>query len=340
VEFHKPLARALKYGFLKRLAERRASRISGANDGLAQQAMAFIIGCGRSGTTVLGEVLEKHPSILYFFEPYHLWATVDPITDVTNLYSQSPAKFILDANDCTHDAQRRFNLLFMERAHRAGSPLIVEKTPFNAARIGYLESLKPESKFVHIIRDGVDVARSIARLSEDNSYQIAGKPDRSRWWGHNDSKWTAIARDGKRMKYFAGEVDQLSDFAAKGAYEWLVSLAEVDSWRKRLGNRLMEITYDRLTTDPRGTIADICDFLSVPKSDAWLDLAIQKIDGTRHNPGSQVLLPPAMCEEFNRRQIRWGFAGRAISSDTSTQSPHAGILAATPILNSRMRLQA
>jgi hypothetical protein len=319
MEFHKPLGRALKYTVLKRLAERRAGyAIESANTGLPA---AFVIGCGRSGTTILGEVLDQHPAVYYFFEPYHLWATIDPISDVTNLYGVGACKFIMDQDDCTAESRRRFSLLFQEPGMRAGAELVVEKTPFNACRIGYLESIKPQSRFIHIVRDGIDVARSISRLSTDDSYKIAGKPGRSRWWGRNECKWDALSTDGMDAGYFPDEVSQLRDYQAKGAYEWLVSLAEVDRWRDHLGDRLLEITYDELTATPRRTMAEICDFLGISKQQAWLEECVRKIDQTRHNGGETLVLPPGMCEEFNQRQISYGFKGRAKPTrESATQS--------------------
>ena len=62
---------------------------------------AYLIGCGRSGTTVCGRVLKNHPGVYYFYEPYHLWAAIDPTIDVLNLYHTGTANFLLDTNDCT-----------------------------------------------------------------------------------------------------------------------------------------------------------------------------------------------------------------------------------------------
>ena len=36
---------------------------------------------------------------------------------------------------------------------------MLEKTQFNACRIGYLDALSPGCKFIHLVRDGVDVVR-------------------------------------------------------------------------------------------------------------------------------------------------------------------------------------
>jgi len=309
----KPLGRAIKYGFMKRRAERRVATGGGREPAVQRPRVAFLIGCGRSGTTVLGMVLNQHPQVYYFFEPYHLWATIDPSIDVLNLYGHEPARFLLDEQDCADELRRRFDRLMLEPAQRLGKPLVIEKTPFNACRIGYLDALKPGSKYVHLIRDGLDVAYSIARLSRDRTYRIAGIPALNRWWGRGASKWTALAVEGMAAGYFADEVPLLQSYESRGAYEWIVSLAEVDRWRSPLGDRLSEIRYEQLTADATGSIHKICDFLSLDVPAKWLGWSVRQIDATRRNAGPPLVLPPRICREFNRLQERFGFDGRAVA---------------------------
>jgi hypothetical protein len=316
----KPYARAFKYALLRNLAARHARKVSLDSPDCAKQPLAFIIGCGRSGTSILGKTLAQHPDVDYLFEPGHLWSAVDPITDTTHLHSVAKCKFILDACDCTSEARRRFNQLFLKPAHRAGAALVLEKTPVNTARIGYLECLKDDARYIHIVRDGVDVARSIARLSMDQTYRIAGQPDRSRWWGRNSSKWNALAQDGAVNGYFTDEIPLIDNFLAKGAYEWLVSLGEVNRWRKHLGPRLLEIKYEFFTTQPRESIAAICDFLDIRHPGMWLNQFLPRISPPRHNEGLPILLPPAMCEAFNDHQSTYGFTPRAQSTASEKHS--------------------
>jgi hypothetical protein len=309
----KPLGRALKYGYMKHRAERRVAAQSDGELDVQRPRAAFLIGCGRSGTTVLGMVLNQHPQVYYFFEPYHLWATIDPSIDVLNLYSRDAARFLLDQQDCADELRRRFDRLMLAPARRLGKPLVIEKTPFNACRIGYLDALKPGSKFIHLIRSGLDVVYSIRRLSSDRSYRIAGTAALNRWWGRGASKWTALAVEGMAAGYFANEVPLLQSYESKGAYEWIVSLAEVDRWRSRLGDRLLEMTYDQLTVEPTGSIQRICDFLSLEVPAKWLGWSVRQIDTTRRNTGPPLVLPPRLCQEFNRLQERFGFDGRAVA---------------------------
>jgi glycosyltransferase involved in cell wall biosynthesis len=310
--FLKPLGRALKYRYLKRRAERLVAGLDAQARFENLPAAAFLIGCGRSGTTIVGEVLGRHPGVQYFFEPYHLWATIDPTLDVLNLYFTGHARFIADSQHFTVEAQRRFNRLLLEVGRDMGASLVIEKTPFNACRLGYLECLSPGAKYVHLIRDGVDVARSIDKLSKDKSYQISGKPMLNRWWGRGGCKWTSLAEDGIAAGYFTDEIPLLKSYEAKGAYEWVVSVAEVDRWRSRLGDRLLEMSYDELTAGPNESMKKICAFLGLSMPANWSGRAISLIDSARRNAGRPLVLPPRLCEEFNRLQERFGYENRAV----------------------------
>jgi glycosyltransferase involved in cell wall biosynthesis len=330
MEFYKPIGRALKYNVMKWLAERRIS-----DDGRGRAAdqfppIAFLIGCGRSGTTVLGDVFNRHPQVRYFYEPYHLWATIDPSIDVTNLYHVGPAHFMLSGKDATDEARRRFGQLILNPTRRAGRDLAIEKTPFNACRIGYLESLAPNARFIHLVRDGVDVCRSIDRLSRDRTYRMVGKPGMNRWWGRRGSKWIALAADGMAAGYFPDEVPRLQSYESKGAYEWVVSLEEVERARAGLGDRLLEMSYQRLTTDPAAALTEICTFLGLSVPQRWLQKSVDTIEKGRTNLGKPLLLPPRICQAFNAWQERYGFEGRAMPGEPQTPTVHVALICNEP----------
>lgn len=302
----KPWLRAVKYSWLHYWANYTVQRKKRNN--LASPLPVFLIGCGRSGTTILGHVLSLHPDICYFFEPYHLWAAIEPTTDMLNFYHRTDAHYLMDESHCTPEAQLRFQRGFLHWRDR----VVLEKTPVNAVRIGYLNALAPTAKFIHIVRDGVDVACSIERLALTNFYKIAGKPQLNQWWGVENAKWKALSQDGAAAGYYPNEVADLQEHRSKGAYEWLVSLGEVDRWREHLtqSGRLYEITYEQLIKEPKTVLQQIASFLNLDCPKTWLE-ATQEI---HHIKGAiaPITLPPAMSKAFNRYQERFGFPNRAV----------------------------
>ena len=266
----------------------------------------FIIGCGRSGTTLLGKLFAAHPAVRYIYEPYYLWAAMEPATDFLQLYSRGEHHCLLDASSVTATARRRFARLMKAPP----GVTFVEKSPVNALRIGYLDALAPSARFVHIVRDGTDVVRSIERIAAVTR-RMAFRPPLNEWWGVGDAKWTALERDGRAAGYYPDELPELTTDAQRGAYEWVLSLREVESWRSRLGPRLVELRYPDLGDQPRAALSAVMRSVGLPGPDSWLDQAAAMVSPARSSPGPPLMLPDQLGADFNRLQSGFGFTGRA-----------------------------
>lgn len=267
----------------------------------------FIIGCGRSGTTLLGRLFATHASVHYLNEPFDSWAAIDPATDLLQLYRRGPHSCLLDAGLVTPTTRRRFERL-MAPPHGL---LLVEKSPINALRIGYLDALAPTARFVHIVRDGLDVIRSIEKMAAV-THKMAFRPPLNDWWGIDGAKWAALERDGSVAGYYPDEVGLLATDAQRGAYEWLLSLHQVEAWRQRLGSRLIEFRYEDLTKDPRATLKETMGLLALPCPDTWLERASIQVKNSRGRQGKRLSLPKHMCADFNAYQDMFDFKPKAV----------------------------
>lgn len=187
---------------------------------------------------------------------------------------------------------------------------LVEKSPINAFRIGYLDAMAPEARFVHIVRDGVDVAHSIERMAAVTR-RMAFRAPLNEWWGVGDAKWAALERDGREAGYYSNELNWLTRDIQRGAYEWLVSMHEVEHWRSGLGARFVELRYQDLIADPRGTLQAIMNSVRLSCPQRWLEQAAAKVNQSSKPQGGHLPLPQQMCAGFNGFQASFGFTGRA-----------------------------
>ncbi|MEM9372174.1 MAG: sulfotransferase [Planctomycetota bacterium] len=304
------IARTCKYARMRREARRDARR---APDPARILPVRFVVGCGRSGTTILSHSLGTHPDAKFLYEPYHSWERIDTRADMTAFHSRPENKKIFfDAEDFEPEHSTRFRRLIASAGDPATHSCVVEKTPINACRIGWIERLEPDARYVHIVRNGISVARSVERLVLHPTYKMAFRPHYDQWWGERNIKWETLSREGPIRGYTPGEPELLTDHAQRGAYEWIASLGELDRARDTLGDRLLEITLTELTTDPRGTLGKLTDHLGLEPHDGWLATAASGIRAEAPPPEQQLTLPPAMLACFNAYQERFGFDGRAV----------------------------
>jgi CelD/BcsL family acetyltransferase involved in cellulose biosynthesis len=272
------------------------------------RAPIFLIGCGRSGTSLLGSLFASHPAVSYSDEPHDRWAAMEPATDFLQLYSRGEHHCLLDASAVTATARRRFRRLMSASAGLT----LVEKSSINALRIDYLKELAPEARFVHIVRDGVEVAHSIERIAA-HTKKLALHPPLNEWWGVCNVKWTTLERDGRAGGYYPDEVGLLTTDAQRGAYEWLLSLREVQAWRACLGSRFCELRYQDLVDNPSETLRAVMDSLHLPCPDGWVEQAAAQVIPGSHRHGETITLPGQMCADFNSLQAGFQFSGRAIT---------------------------
>ena len=171
-----------------------------------------IVGSGRCGSSLLGEMFFDHPDVLIYFESYWQMAMLNrfglsvvaprhlqevlrttgdamrrPLIDSTlhRLGLSVDALCVLyediwgDAPVSVADFNERLASLLLQRS---GKEYIGSKTPHYGFHMGTLRTIWPEMRFVHIIRNGVSVAQSmrkhqgfrlLARLGIDDWTMVA-----------------------------------------------------------------------------------------------------------------------------------------------------------------------
>jgi len=299
-----PLARRVRLDGIHAAARRRAAR--GPADPPARPPL-FVVGCGRSGTTILGNLIGIHPDVTYLNEPYHLWAAIDPALDLTNLHVRTPARLYW-TDPATDEERLRFLRLFGPLGQ---SRRLVEKTPHNIYRVDWIRSIVPDARFVNIRRSGIEVIRSIDRIASTSTYRMM-RPDYNQWWGSCGCKWDALSRECPERGH-PWDVDRLTTSLDRGAYEWLTSLGEADRLATEIGDHWLDVDHPMLCRDPRGTLTRICEHAGLDPVTAWLDRCAQEIVERPAAPRN-VAIDETIRDDFNRMQERFGFEGRGVAA--------------------------
>ena len=269
-----------------------------------QSRLAFVVGCGRSGTSILGDLLELHPAISYRFEPLERWAAVDLDTDMTGLFRSDRGKCVMESGDATPEITRRFWRLF--RPPRQPGRWLVEKTPVNAMRLSYLGSIAPHARFVVIVRDARKVINSIVLRASSPGIRIEGRPPANGWWGVGDLRWIAIRADAIRHGWLPEEYLATDDDAIRAACEWIGTCESLDRSPPDVKDRATFVRYEELISNAQKVLRAVANDLELQAPSSWLDRAQDRVR-VESRPPVDPILPDGVKTIVNEWQRRMGY---------------------------------
>ncbi len=153
--------------------------------GGAGEPLSFALGCIRSGTTMLRAMLDSHPALAVPPESYFVTPALHRAArygtgeafDLDGLFADIAADpsfgdWHLTPSDLErfHDDPRPVTVpeaiirLYRCYAHARHKPRAADRTPSHVLEIDLLARSFPSSPFVHIVRDGRDVAPSVLEM--------------------------------------------------------------------------------------------------------------------------------------------------------------------------------
>jgi Sulfotransferase family len=238
----------------------------------ADASPCFIVGCGRSGTTILGQCLSQHREVTYLHEPRHIWSRCYPQTDIWSEHARARAgKLELTPEDVQEGSSRKLRTTFRRKTLKTGRPVLIEKLPINSFRMAFLHAIFPRAKFVHIARNGTDVARSIGE-----------RADLGKWFGYQDYKWEQLVKHAGKNAGTALLPQLCTTNYERGLLEWRLSLEAVRRFSTRLpGGMICEISYEELIEAPDEVLGRVLSFLGLPDGDAVIDFARRNVKAQR-----------------------------------------------------------
>lgn len=217
------------------------------HDEMTTPPAPFVVGVGRSGTTLLRLMIDAHPLFAIPAETHFLPACAalhDSLSARAGACAEPEARqrfialltsfptwpdFELSSEELKEavDALPRFSVpdgvraFFFAYARRAGKPRWGDKTPPYTSSMREIGRMLPEARFIHIIRDGRDVAVSLRPL------------------------WFAPSRDVRAL-----------------ATHWHDRIVEARTIARDL-NHYLEVRYEELVASPETSLRTICAFLEI-----------------------------------------------------------------------------
>jgi len=128
----------------------------------------FIIGCNNSGTSLLQRLLELTGGVSTFAAEGQLYTRAvrrDRKRGYSRVWSEYLEELRLGRADSLRQAPRLVHD-WMNNLPRPIRPVIVEKTPANAARTEWLQKVFPNACFIGLVRNGYAVSEGIRRKAQ------------------------------------------------------------------------------------------------------------------------------------------------------------------------------
>lgn len=239
----------------------------------------FILGTGRSGTTILGIVLSMHRDVGYLNEPKAIWHLIYPREDIIGNYSRDDAKYRLTAEDATDEMRQCASQMFGAYLTTTRSKRLVDKYPELIFRVDFVRSLFPDARFIFLVRNGWDTCQSIAAWSKRLGVEING--EKHDWWGVNDRKWQLLVEQLVKtdpiFSEITDEIKGLEKHLDRATVEWIVTMQEGLRLIQASPDSIHLIRFEDLTAKPDETLAELCNFCELPADNTFSEYARQTL---------------------------------------------------------------
>jgi hypothetical protein len=265
---------------------------------MGRNLFVFIVGSPRSGTTLLGELLDRHPQVSQWYEPYFVW---------DHLFRDAPHDERTVA-DVTIDVRRQIFKDFNRFRQKRRCSALVDKSPRNSLKIPFILEIFPQAKFIHLLRDGRDATLSIHKEwlrrrrifqnpAKEGRFDYIGAVDvmkdflarqpflshklRALWFethGHlfnkakqlNRLRWKGEIGWGPRFNGWE-EVYARTSLLQFNAYQWLNCIQSIQqNWESIAPKNRLKVRYEDLITHPEEQINEIIRFIGVHSSQKFI----------------------------------------------------------------------
>jgi len=209
----------------------------------------FILGSPRSGTTFLGNCLASIPEISYHYEPI--------ITKIASEYIYRDLIGFKHAKCLYYSVYSSLMLPHLGQGRR-----FAEKTPRNCTIAPFLSQTFPDSKFIHIVRDGRD-----ATVSHLKKPWLLAATDRLPFWHPYRYAFGSHARywvEESRKNEFSLTTDTHRVIWNWRRYNELT----LTTGNKLSDDRYLRISYENMANNPDDTAERILNFLQIQNNES------------------------------------------------------------------------
>ncbi len=282
-----------------------------------------IIGAARSGTNMLRDALTR-------LEGFDTW----PCDEINPIWRHGNLNWPNDEIPATRaeGEPKRYIRKAFQRFWRESKPrYVVEKTCANSLRVPFVNAVLPETKFVYIVRDGVDVVAS-AQKRWKGEMELPSLPyywakikyapliDLPAYGVSFVKNRIAMKRSAeKRMDVWGPRFAEMDAMGAAGASldavcatQWVESVDQADAaFTAMPEGKVHQVRYEDFTADPEAALKAILSFLGEDTAPAAIVAAVALVSRGSVGKGRKALAgdAEALMAIMHPTLARHGYTG-------------------------------
>ena len=240
----------------------------------------FVVGVPRSGTTWVQRILASHPQAWPLLETYMfsrrsglgaLFRTFPPeLVDSDPYALAAPGLGRIYSRTELVAEVRAIAERWLSDGCIPGSRFAIEKSPWHLSDLELIAEILPRARFVHVIRDGRDVAVSLLAA-------------RRSWSRYGDSRASSTIREAARV--------------------WSDGIEQGELARAVIGERLLEVRYEALHADPDAEIRRLFEHCAMPHDEQLVERTVAATEFERRPEprGENMALRAGRVGDWRRR---------------------------------------
>jgi hypothetical protein len=244
-----------------------------------------LVGAPRSGTGFLSRVLREHEDLAFWDCPKYIWRHGNA----------GWPNDCLEASLVRPRVARYIRRRFADYTTKAGRKRYFDRTPQNVLALDFVNAILPDCKFIHIIRDGRDVAAS-TRKSFREAVQSVPSTVVSRVPGIPITDWPYYVPEflrivgnrlmrreyryafGAKIREWERKKRDVSMLEFTGIVWRECVEAGRESGRRLPRDRYYELRFETLFEEPERIVRELLEFCALPPSARVMSYISTRID--------------------------------------------------------------